>query len=417
MTGLAEGNLDGYQRKKYLSKIVFTYVLGYPIDIGHMEAVNLIASTKYSEKQIGYLALTLLMHENSDLVRLVVNSIKKDLDDLSEVNNCLALHAIANIGGREMAETLAPDVHRLLISPTSKAFVKKKAALTLLRLYRKYPDCIDAAEWSLRIVSIMDDRHLVSQRSAVLWSASCTHHVVVEQGVALSVTSLVMAIAQDNLDAMSVCYQKAVNRLGKLVLEQEFSGDYLYYRVPIPWLQIKLLRLLQYYPPPDDPSTQRNLGKVIRKIIENAQDTPKNVQHANAQNAILFEAISLAIHLDAESGIVAAAAQLLGKFILSKETNVRYLGLDTMAHLAARSDSLAVVKKHQDTVIYSLKDRDISIRRRALDLLYSMCDGSNAKIIVGELLKYLSVADYTLREEMVLKIAILTEKFATEYEW
>ncbi len=65
----------------------------------------------------GYLALTLLMHENSDLIRLVINSIRKDLDDNNEVNNCLALHAIANIGGKEMAETLSTDVHRLLISP------------------------------------------------------------------------------------------------------------------------------------------------------------------------------------------------------------------------------------------------------------------------------------------------------------
>ena len=67
-----------------------------------MEAVNLISSSKYSEKQIGYLALTLLMHENSDLVRLVVNSIRKDLDSMDEVHNCLALHSIANIGGKEM---------------------------------------------------------------------------------------------------------------------------------------------------------------------------------------------------------------------------------------------------------------------------------------------------------------------------
>jgi AP-2 complex subunit alpha len=47
-----EGNLDGYQKKKYLSKVVFTYILGYKVDVGHMEAVNLISSTKYSEKQI-----------------------------------------------------------------------------------------------------------------------------------------------------------------------------------------------------------------------------------------------------------------------------------------------------------------------------------------------------------------------------
>jgi AP-2 complex subunit alpha len=156
---------------------------------------------------------------------------------------------------------------------------------------------------------------------------------------------------------------------------------------------------------------------VLKTILENSKETPKNVQHNNAQNAVLFEAISLAVHIDTESSVVATAAQLLGRFILSRETNVRYLGMDTMAQLAARSENLEVVKKHQDTVIFSLKDRDVSVRRRALDLLYSMCDGTNAKTIVGELLKYLGVADYTLREEMVLKIAILTEKFATEYEW
>lgn len=47
-----EGQLDGYQRRKYLAKIIFTYILGYNVDIGHMEAVNLISSPKYSEKQI-----------------------------------------------------------------------------------------------------------------------------------------------------------------------------------------------------------------------------------------------------------------------------------------------------------------------------------------------------------------------------
>jgi AP-2 complex subunit alpha len=46
-----------------------------------------------------------------------------------------------------------------------------------------------------------------------------------------------------------------------------------------------------------------------------------------------------------------------------------------------------------------------------------MCDASNAQAIVGELLKYLSTADYAIREEMVLKIAILTEKYATEVKW
>ncbi|KAJ3028653.1 hypothetical protein HDV00_010107 [Rhizophlyctis rosea] len=203
----------------------------------------------------------------------------------------------------------------------------------------------------------------------------------------------------------------------KIVLEKEYAPDYVYYKVPVPWLQVKLLRLLQYYPTPADPSIRSRLTAVLQAIINNAQDVPKNVQHNNAQNAVLFEAINLAIHLDTESEIVTQSAQLLGRFISSKETNIRYLGLETMAHLAGFADSLDAIKRHQDTIIQSLKDKDISVRRRALDLLYSMCDLSNARVIVSELLHYLALADYAIREEMVLKIAILTEKFATDYSW
>ncbi|KAL1738458.1 Clathrin/coatomer adaptor, adaptin-like protein, partial [Schizophyllum fasciatum] len=344
----------------------------------------------------GYLAVTLLMHENSDFLRLVVNSIRKDLDSNNEVDNCLALHAIANVGGSEMAEALVEDVHRLLISPTSPPFVKKKAALTLLRLYRKHPDVVPVAEWALRIVSIMDDPNL---------------------GVVVSVTSLVMALAQDHPDALAVCYTKAVDRLHRLVIEHEYSAAYSYYKVPSPWLQVKLLRLLQYYPPSEDPAIQSVLHKVLETIMNNSGEPTRNVQHNNAQHAVLFEAISLAIHLDTRSPLVSISAHLLARFISSKETNVRYLGLDSMAHLAARAESLDPIKKHQRTIILSLRDKDISVRRRALDLLYSMCDVDNSDVIVGELLRYLRVADYALREEMVLKIAILTEKYANSYKW
>ncbi|KAI0689606.1 Adaptor protein complex AP-2 alpha subunit [Cytidiella melzeri] len=391
-----DGNLDGYQKKKYVAKVIFTYILGYKVDVGHMEAVNLISSMKYSEKQIGYLAVTLLMHENSDFLRLVVNSIRKDLNENNEIYNCLALHAIANVGGQEMAEALAEDVHRLLISPTSQTFVRKKAALTLLRLYRKHPEVIPAAEWALRIVSIMDDSDL---------------------GVVVCVTSLVMALAQDHLDAYAVCYQKAVDRLNRLVVEHEYSATYAYYKVPSPWLQVKLLRLLQYYAPTEDPTLRNILFEILQTIMNNSSEPSRNVQHNNAQHAVLFEAINLAIHLDPNSSLVSTAAVLLARFISSKETNVRYLGLDTMAHLASRADHLDAIKRHQGTIILSLRDKDISVRRRALDLLYSMCDVDNSDVIVGELLRYLKVADYGLREEMVLKIAILTEKYAATYKW
>jgi len=144
---------------------------------------------------------------------------------------------------------------------------------------------------------------------------------------------------------------------------------------------------------------------------------PKNVQQNNAQNAVLFEGINLIIHLDTEHALMKQISTRLGRFIQSRETNVRYLGLEAMTHLAARAETLDPIKQHQEIIIGSLKDRDISVRRKGLDLLYSMCDASNAQPIVGELLKYLQNADFAIREEMVLKIAILTEKYATDVQW
>lgn len=65
----------------------------------------------------------------------------------------------------------------------------------------------------------------------------------------------------------------------------------------------------------------------------------------------------------------------------------------------------------------SLRDPDISIRRRALDLLFLLCDQDSATDIVNELLGYLQENDYSLKEELVLKIAILAEKFALILNW
>ncbi|KAK1141386.1 hypothetical protein N8T08_009058 [Aspergillus melleus] len=389
------GSLNGYQKKKYVCKLLYVYIQGYDVDFGHLEAVNLISSPKYSEKQIGYLAVTLFLHEQHELLHLVVNSIRKDLLDHNELNNCLALHAVANVGGREMGEALSDDVHRLLISPTSKAFVKKKAALTLLRLYRKYPGIVQN-EWAERIISIMDDP---------------------DMGVTLSVTSLVMALVQDKPEEYRGSYVKAAQRLKRIVVDNDIAPDYLYYRVPCPWIQVKLLRLLQYYPPSEDSHVREIIRDSLQQIMHAAMDTPKNVQQNNAQNAVLFEAINLLIHLDTEHSLMLQISSRLGKYIQSRETNVRYLGLEAMTHFAARAETLDPIKKHQNIILGSLRDRDISVRRKGLDLIYSMCDTTNAGPIVNELLRYLQTADYAIREEMVLKVAILTEKYATDAQW
>lgn len=167
----------------------------------------------------------------------------------------------------------------------------------------------------------------------------------------------------------------------------------------------------------EDSHIRKLIREALQKIMDSALEMPKNVQQNNAQNAVLFEAINLVIHLDTEHDLMVQISTRLGKFIASRETNVRYLGLEAMTHLAARAETLDPIKKHQSIIIGSLRDRDISVRRQGLDLLYSMCDPTNAQAIVQELLRYLQSADYAIREEMVLKIAILTEKYATDVQW
>ena len=59
--------LDGYHKKKYVCKLLFIFLLGHDVDFGHIEAVNLLSSNKYTEKQIGYLFISVLLNEGNCL--------------------------------------------------------------------------------------------------------------------------------------------------------------------------------------------------------------------------------------------------------------------------------------------------------------------------------------------------------------
>ncbi|XP_039542957.1 AP-2 complex subunit alpha-2 isoform X6 [Pimephales promelas] len=392
--------LDGYSKKKYVCKLLFIFLLGHDIDFGHMEAVNLLSSNKYTEKQIGYLFISVLVNSNSELIRLINNAIKNDLSSRNPTFMCLALHCIANVGSREMAEAFAGEIPRILVAGDTMDSVKQSAALCLLRLYKTSPDLVLMGEWTSRVVHLLNDQHM---------------------GVVTAAISLITCLSQKNPDEFKTCVSLAVSRLSRIVSSASTDlQDYTYYFVPAPWLSCKLLRLLQCYPPPEDGAVKGRLVECLETILNKAQEPPKSkkVQHSNAKNAILFEAISLIIHYDSEPNLLVRACNQLGQFLQHRETNLRYLALESMCTLASSEFSHEAVKTHIETVINALKtERDVSVRQRAADLLYAMCDRSNAKQIVAEMLSYLETADYSIREEMVLKVAILAEKYAVDYSW
>lgn len=393
--------LDGYQKKKYVCKLLFIFLLGHDIDFGHMEAVNLLSSNKYSEKQIGYLFISVLVNTNSELIKLIIQSIKNDLASRNPIHVNLALQCIANIGSREMAEAFGNEIPKLLVSGDTMDVVKQSAALCLLRLFRTSQEIIPGGEWTSRIIHLLNDQHM---------------------GVVTAATSLIDALVKKNPEEYKGCVSLAVSRLSRIVTASYTDlQDYTYYFVPAPWLSVKLLRLLQNYTPPaEDPGVRGRLNECLDTILNKAQEPPKSkkVQHSNAKNAVLFEAISLIIHNDSEANLLVRACNQLGQFLSNRETNLRYLALESMCHLATSEFSHEAVKKHQEVVILSMKmEKDVSVRQQAVDLLYAMCDKSNAEEIVQEMLNYLETADYSIREEMVLKVAILAEKYATDYTW
>ncbi|CAM9336963.1 unnamed protein product [Chrysoparadoxa australica] len=372
------------------------FMLGYEIEFGHMEMISLISSQKYSEKNVGYIAASLLLRSGDEMMTLVINSMRNDLVSHSNPAQTLALATIANLGGPDLREALANDVQRLLLTPGTEPNVKKKAALCILRFYRESPESFVLAEWADKLPSLLGEKHL---------------------GVVTSVMALLLGLASKAPIEFEGLVPYVLHLLTRLVIHKACDRDYLYYDTPTPWLQVRLIKFLQLYPPPSDEAQNTKLTDVLTKVLDKTE-VSESVNKSNADHSVLFETINLIILQGeaSEASLRAQAMTLLGRFIGVKEPNIRYLGLETMARLV-RLEGNATIKQHKDIVIMSLKDADISMRRRALDLLFVMSDTDNARDIVEELMLHLSTSDAAIREEMVLKIAILAEKFTTDLNW
>jgi AP-2 complex subunit alpha len=412
--------LSAYQRKKYVWKLVYIHILGYEVDFGHSEIMVLVKSQDYSSKRVGYTALSLLLRSDDPMMSGVRSTIVRDLTQPttggrdgapSDAAQSLALCAIANITGLELVQSLHTDVMQTLVAKSSSPCVKKKAALCLLRLARTSANVVVGRDFAPQVALLLQDRHL---------------------GVLTSSMSLLYGLASQTPSEYESLIPYAIHIMGMLVLKKACAREYLYYRTPSPWLQIKLLKFLQLYPnalskgenggqetaPNNGVAHIPQLTSIISKILTET-DVSDSINKSNADHAILFEAVNLIVCWGSSGPVELreGAMKLLGKFISVREPNIRYLGLLTMAKLAQLEGSAESIKKHQATVLVSLKDADISVRRRALDLLFVMCDTDNAEKIVDELVAHLELADAAIREEMVLKIAILAEKYATDLRW
>lgn len=174
-------------------------------------------------------------------------------------------------------------------------------------------------------------------------------------------------------------------------------------------------------PVPRDRSTIEEIDRLVKKTFTSTEVT-KHVNKNNSDHSILFEAIKLTMcmgeHASKEN--IRTSILMLVKFTGVKEPNIRYIALETLSkaqplHLLTCPN---ILSENLNLFLSGLKEPDISIRKSAVDSLFTLATSETSSEIINEFLDHLQEQnDFQIMEEMVLKVAILAEKFAVNLSW
>ena len=378
---------DNPYSHRNVAKLLYIHMLGYSTHFGQMESLKLIAGGNFSEKRIGYLGLMLLLDENQEVLMLVTNTLKSDLYHKNPYIIGLALCSLGNICSPDMARDLSPEVTKFFRH--QNAYIRKKAALCATRIIRKVPEMIE--DYVDPVQQALNDKN----------------HAVLLTAVALLIE--MMKIDEALIPTFRKLTSTIVRLLKNLVLAG-YVSEYDVVGITDPFLQAKLIQLLRVIGSGDrDASEQMN--DILAQVAINTEPTK------NPGNAILYECVLTIMSIEAEAGLRVLAINILGRFLTNRDNNIRYVALNTLCRVVHRDTQ--AIQRHRNTVVECLKDADISIRRRALDLIYALVTKSNVKALVKELLVYLQVAsaDIEFRSDLTEKICSVVDKYAPSKHW
>lgn len=376
---------DEHYRQRNVAKLMYIHMLGYPTHFGQMECLKLISASGFPEKRIGYLALTLLLNEQAEVLTLVTNSLKIDLSSHSQYIQALSLITIGNLSTQDMARDLASDVEKLLRSTNS--YLRKKAVLATIRLLRKEPDLLE--HFGERIAGLLKDRA----------------HGVLISGLQLIIE--VLEIAPE----MKPEYEKLVPALVRLLrnfISMGFSPEHDVGGITDPFIQVKLLTVLRLLGRGSEEASEQ-MNDVLAQVATNTETSK------NAGNAILYECVQTIMEVQSDSSLRVLAVNILGRFLLNRDNNIRYVALNSLSRMVV--DDIAAVQRHRNTIVECLKDSDVTIRQRAMELIYQLVDAENVVTLTAELLNYLVVAQTEHKPNLVSKIIQIVEKYSPSKKW
>ncbi|KAG4306588.1 hypothetical protein PORY_000576 [Pneumocystis oryctolagi] len=383
-----EESNNHYHRRNNLSKLLYLYILGECTHFGQIECLRLLASPQFADKRLGYLGTMLLLDENQEVLMLVTNSLKNDLNHPNPYIVGMALCTLGNISSPETARDLFLDIEKLMES--TNAYIRKKAALCAMKIIRKVPDLQE--NFIERSKSLLNDKN---------------------HGVLLSVLTLIIDMCIHNPDIIK-CYRPLaphIVRSLKSLISSGFSLEHDVSGIADPFLQVKFLKLLRVLGH-NDSKVSEQISDILTQIATNTESSK------NAGNSILYETVLTILDIEANKGLRVLGVNILGKFFtffIKKNNFHRYVALNTLSKVISIEPS--AVQRHRNTVLKCLRDPDISIRRRALDLSFALINESNVRVLVREILAFLETSDNEFKLNITTQISIAANNFAPNKRW
>ncbi|TQN75184.1 AP-1 complex subunit gamma-1, partial [Colletotrichum shisoi] len=382
---------DHSVRRNNVAKLLYLFTLGERTHFGQIECLKLLASPRFADKRLGHLATSLLLDENQEVLTLVTNSLQNDLAHSNQYVVGLALCTLGNIASIEMSRDLFQQVESCI--NTSNPYIRRKAALCAMRICRKVPDL---------------QEHFVDKVSNLL---ADRNHGVQLCGLTLA-TSLCEADEEEGgeegvVEKFKVFVPNLVKTL-KALATSGYAPEHDVTGISDPFVQVKILRLLRVLAM-GDARVSEQINDILAQVATNT-DSSKNVG-----NSILYEAVLTILDIEADSGLRVLGVNILGKFLSNRDNNIRYVALNTLIKVVAIEPN--AVQRHRNTILECLRDPDISIRRRALELSFTLINESNVRVLIRELLAFLEVADNEFKPTMTSQIGIAADKFAPNKRW
>ncbi|XP_053185722.1 AP-1 complex subunit gamma-like 2 [Scomber japonicus] len=376
---------DNGGRSHNLAKLLYVHMLGYPAHFGQMECVRMIASPRYSEKRVGYLGAMMLLDEKQDASLLITNSIKNDLSHSSQYVQSLALCTLACMGSAEMCRDLAPEIERLLRA--SNSYIKKKAALCAVHIVRKVHDLGEMFAPAARAL-LAEKNHGVLHGAVVLITELCERNPETLERFRKTVPDLVQIMKGLVISGYSP--------------EHDVAG------ISDPFLQVRILRLLRILGRNNETASDA-MNDLLAQVATNT-DSTKTVG-----NAVLYETVLTVLDIKSESGLRVLAVNILGRFLLNNDRNIRYIAMTSLQKIVGTDHT--AVQRHRGTIVDCLKDQDASVKRRALELSLALVSASNIRSMMKELLLFLSSCPPELRSNAASGIFNAAERYAPSQRW